>query len=67
MRLTMKHLRENGHWPTFSRRRVGSSWQNRPLYGWSVTCECGWHQQTNEPKQEAAEWHKDHLRDLIEA
>jgi len=49
------------HKPTYSRFSRGrSAVFNRPLYGYTISCSCGWKHRTNENKRSAMEdfrWH----------
>ena len=64
--MTRKELaeRRETHVPRFRRRNLGHTpIGNRPLYGWSVACSCGWSYKSNENKRNAERLHRAHLRD----
>lgn len=62
---TLKHYRQNGHRPSFSKFPLGyAGISNRLSYGTEVDCECGWSAKVNEPKPEAVVLHNDHLREV---
>ena len=51
------------HTPEYIRRELGRSpIGNRPLYGWSVRCSCGWKVTTNENKRRAETLHRQHVK-----
>lgn len=58
---------KDAHRPALHRKRLGTSWSGRAIYGNDVSCSCGWRVNTNERAREALEWHKDHLVDVLEA
>lgn len=60
-RRTQEQKRQDGHWPSYARHQRGRSPFGRPVYGYKVTCECGWSYEVNGPKEEARSWHNDHL------
>ncbi len=51
------------HDPRYIRRTRGRSMMfNRPLYGYTVRCSCGWEIKTNENKKRATSWFREHVR-----
>ena len=52
-----------GHTISLTRRTLGRSPVfNRPLYGWTVRCSCGWEQKVNERKRYAESIGRDHAK-----
>lgn len=54
-------MTETTHKASYQQHRLGQSpISNRPLYGWNVTCSCGWERRSNENKASVAQdfrWH----------
>lgn len=63
-RQTLQEIREDGHWPHFTRHQRGKTptRPTRPVYGYRVKCECGWERRVNGDKRLATATHNDHLR-----
>jgi hypothetical protein len=66
MKRTLEEIRDDGHQPTYRRRRAGMTALRpaRVLYATTVTCECGWELRggAGNGKRWAEQHHHDHLR-----
>lgn len=50
------------HEPRYRRHTRGlSPVSGRPVYGWSVSCSCGWERRTNESKRYVVRLFREHV------
>lgn len=62
----VRQMTRDEHIATYTRRQLGRSVLfNRPLYGWTVTCACGWSIKVNDGKREAQAHFSEHRRATI--